>query len=162
VGAAAGVALGLGAVVGIEAATDEASAQRPIAVTANQLKINQKISRAAVTRSNLNRQRLNKIGLQLPLWAVSSGGAGSNLVRGDGVISSQRLTDGNYRVRFVRNVSACAWSATAATDGASLPDGFSVRVSLDTTEASRSQLIVRTNGTNGAAADSGFHLLVFC
>jgi hypothetical protein len=162
VGATAGVALGIGAVVGVEAATDQASAQRPIAVTAQQLKINQKISTAAVKRSNLNRQRLNKVGLQLPLWAVSTGAAGSNLLRGDGVISSQRLTDGNYRVRFIRNISACAWAATTATEGASLPDGFSVRVALDTTEASRSQLIVRTNAANGTPADSGFHVLVFC
>jgi hypothetical protein len=154
--------LGLGAVVGLEAATDDASAQRPVAVTAQQLKVNQRISQAAVRRSNQNRARLNKIGLQLPLWAVSSGAAGSNLLRGDGAVSSQRITAGNYRVRFVRDVSACTWSATPATDGASLPDGFSARVALDTTEPAKTQLVVRTNAADGSPADSGFHVQVFC
>jgi hypothetical protein len=162
VGVATGLALGLGAVVAIDAATDEASAQGRIVVSAEQLRINQKISQAAVRRVNTDHKKLNRVAAQLPLWAVSHGGAGSNLLRGDGVVASQRLTAGNYRVRFVRNIAGCAWSATPATEGASLPDGFSARVSLDLTEPSRAQLIVRTNAANGDPADSGFHVLVFC
>jgi hypothetical protein len=161
VGVTAGVALGLGTVVGVEAATQPASAQSGT-VTVNQLRTVQKVSQAAVRRGNDARKRLNKIGLQLPLWAVSSGAVGSNLIRGDGAVSSQRLTDGNYRVRFVRDVSACTWSATPASDGVTLPAGFSVRVALDTTEVSRTQLVVRTNDAAGQPVDSPFHLQVFC
>jgi hypothetical protein len=161
VGVTAGVALGLGTVVGVEAATQPASAQSGT-VTVNQLRTVQKVSQAAVRRGNDARRRLNKIGLQLPLWAVSSGAVGSNLIRGDGAVSSQRLTDGNYRVRFVRDVSACTWSATPASDGVTLPAGFSVRVALDTTEVSRTQLVVRTNDAAGQPVDSPFHLQVFC
>ena len=74
----------------------------------------------------------------------------------------QRLTDGNYRVRFVRDVSQCTWSGTPATDGASLPDAFSVRIALDLTEPTKSQLVVRTNDAAGNPKDSGFHVQVFC
>jgi len=52
VGVAAGVALGLGGLLVAEAATDEASAQARFTVSAEQLKINQRISQAAVRRSN--------------------------------------------------------------------------------------------------------------
>jgi hypothetical protein len=162
VGTAAGVALGLATVLGVEAATGDASARSSITVSAKQLKTNQRIAQAALKRSNVSRKRLNKIGLQLPMWAVSSGAPGSNLVRGDGAVLSQFVGEGNYRVRFVRPVSACTWSATPATEGASLPDAFSIRVALDVTEPSRTQLIVRTNNASGQPANSGFHLQVFC
>lgn len=162
VGVAAGMAIGLGGVVAVEASTGQATAQRPTTVSAVQLRNTQRVSQAAVRRSNDARKRLNKIGLQLPLWAVSSGAVGSNLVRGDGAVLSQRLTDGNYRVKFLRDVSACTWSATAATDAATLPAGFTVRVALDTTDTTKTQLIVRTNDAGGAPIDSPFHLQVFC
>jgi hypothetical protein len=51
-GVVAGIALGLGAVLAIEAATEDASAQSGFTVSAGQLQINQKISQAAVRRSN--------------------------------------------------------------------------------------------------------------
>ncbi len=162
IGVAAGLAIGLGGIVGVEAATSEASAQRSFTVSAEQLKTNQKISQTAVKRVNEARKRLNKIGLQLPLWAVSTGAVGANLVRGDGVVSSQRLTDGNYRVKFVRDVSLCTWSATPATDAGTLPAGFTARVALDTTDLTKTQLIVRTNDAAGAPLDSPFHVQVFC
>ena len=52
VGVACGVALGLGAVVAVDAATEPAGAQANFTVSPEQLKINQKISSAAVKRSN--------------------------------------------------------------------------------------------------------------
>jgi len=52
VGIAAGLALGLAGVVLGEAVTDEASAQGKFTVSAEQLRINQRISQAAVRRSN--------------------------------------------------------------------------------------------------------------
>jgi hypothetical protein len=61
IGVAAGVALGLGGVVAVEAATDSASAQGGFTVTPGQLKINQRISQAAVRRSNEALQLLDPI-----------------------------------------------------------------------------------------------------
>jgi hypothetical protein len=61
VGVAAGVALGLGSLVAVEAATDDASAQRGFTVTPAQLKINQRISQAAVRRSNEGLRLLDPI-----------------------------------------------------------------------------------------------------
>jgi hypothetical protein len=162
VGVAAGAALGLGAVVAVEASTDEASAQRPVAITVQQLKINQRISQAAVRRSNESAGRLNAIEPQLPLWAVSSGVVGSNLVRGDGAVAAQRIDEGNYRVKFNRNIAACTWSATLASDTPPVPDGQSIRLALDTTDAGRTQLVVRTANPAGQPVNSGFHVQVFC
>jgi hypothetical protein len=61
IGVAAGVALGLGGVVAVEAATEGASAQGGFTVTPGQLKINQRISQAAVRRSNEALQLLDPI-----------------------------------------------------------------------------------------------------
>jgi len=52
VGVACGVAIGLGAVVAVDAATEPAGAQANFTVSPEQLKINQNISSAAVKRSN--------------------------------------------------------------------------------------------------------------
>ena len=162
IGVTAGVALGIGTVAAVDVATQPATAATTGPVTFAQLKQVQRVSVAAVKRTNADHKKLNRVAAQLPLWAVSSGAAGSNLLRGDGVVLSQRLTDGNYRVRFVRDVSQCTWSGTPATDGASLPDAFSVRIALDLTEPTKSQLIVRTNDAAGNPKDSGFHVQVFC
>ncbi|HMN99689.1 MAG TPA: hypothetical protein PKD59_09765 [Miltoncostaeaceae bacterium] len=161
IGVTAGVALGIGTVAAVDVATQPATAATGT-VTFAQFKQVQKVSIAAVKRTNADHKKLNRVAAQLPLWAVSSGAPGSNLLRGDGVVLSQRLTDGNYRVRFVRDVSQCTWSGTPATDGASLPDAFSVRIALDITEPTKSQLIVRTNDAAGNPKDSGFHVQVFC
>ena len=48
VGVAAGVVLGLGSVVAVEVATDDASAQSGFTLSREQLRTNQKISVAAV------------------------------------------------------------------------------------------------------------------
>jgi hypothetical protein len=162
IGVTAGVALGLGAVVAVEASTDEASAQRPIAVTAQQLKINQKISSAAVRRSNEGLRRLTAIEAHPTLFAVSSGAVGSNLARGNGAVSSQRVDEGNYRVKFAREVSTCSWTGVPATDAPPVPDAVSVRIALDTTDAGRTQLVVRTAGPNGQPLNAGFHIQVIC
>lgn len=162
VGIAAGVALGLGAVVALEASTDEASAQGRFRVSAEQLRINQRISQAAVRRVNRAQDDIASLGAAAPLYAVSSGAVGSNLVRGRGAVSSQHVDAGSYRVKFVRNISSCAWSATLASEAPPVPDAAFVRVALDTTDVARTQLIVRTNAVNGQFVNSGFHLQVFC
>ncbi len=162
IGVTAGVALGLGGLVAVEAATDEASAQRPVAVTAQQLKINQKISQAAVKRSNDALTRIGAIEAHPTLFAVSSGAVGSNLVRGNGAVSSQRVDEGNYRVKFTRDISACSWTGIPATDAPPVPDATSVRIALDTTDAARTQLVVRTANPAGAPLNSAFHIQVIC
>jgi hypothetical protein len=157
-----GVALGLGAVVALEASTNEASAQRPVIVSAQQLKINQRISQAAVRRVNQAQKDIAALGAAAPLLAVSNGAVGSNLVRGRGAVTSQRIDDGNYRVKFSRNVSTCSWSATLTSEAPPVPDAASIRLALDTTDAARTQLVVRTNAANGQPVNSGFHVEVFC
>lgn len=162
VGVTAGAVLGLGVVIAVEGSTGEASAARPVAVTAQQLKINQKISQAAVKRSNLANTQLAAITPQIPLFAVSSGAVGSNLVRGRGALSAQRIDDGNYRVKFDRNISACSWTGTPSSDAPPVPDAVSLRIALDTTDVARTQLVVRTANPAGTAVNSGFAVQVVC
>lgn len=162
VGMTAGVALGLGAVVAVEGATGQADAARPVTVSAEQLKINQRISQAAVKRSNDALSQLGTITPQIPLFAVSSGAVGSNLVRGRGATSAQRIDDGNYRVKFDRNISACSWTGTASSDAPPVSDAVSVRIALDTTDAGRTQLVVRTANDTGQPTNSPFHVQVVC
>lgn len=161
-GVSAGVALGLGGIVAVEASTGEADAQRPIAVTAQQLKINQRISQAAVKRSNDALARIGPLEAAVPLYAVSSGAVGSNLVRGRGAVTSQRVDEGNYRVKFDRNISACSWTGIPAVDAPPVPDAVSVRIALDTTDAARTQIVVRTSGPNGQPLNAAFHVQVLC
>lgn len=162
VGITAGVALGLGAVIAVEGATGQADAARPVAVTAQQLKINQKVSQAAVKRSNEANTRLAAIGPQIPLFAVSSGAVGSNLVRGRGAISAQRIDDGNYRVKFDRNISACSWVGTASSDVPPVVDVVTLRIALDTTDAARTQIVVRTANGAGTPVNSPYQVQVVC
>ena len=162
IGVSAGVALGLAGVVAVEASTDRADAQRPVAVTAQQLKINQRISSAAVRRSNEGLRRVSAVEAHPTLFAVSSGAVGSNLVRGNGAVSAQRVDEGNYRVRFTREVSTCSWTGIPATDAPPVPDAVSVRIALDTTDTGRTQLVVRTAAPNGQPLNAGFHIQVIC
>jgi hypothetical protein len=161
VGVAAGVALGLGAVVATEVATGDASAQGRVVVSAEQLRINQRISQAAVKRVNQAQRDIAALGAAAPLYAVSSGSVGSNLLRGRNAVSSQFVGDGNYRVKFTRNISTCSWSGTIASDAPPVPDALSIRIALDTTDVTRSQLVVRTFAA-AAPVNSGFHVQVFC
>jgi hypothetical protein len=162
-GITAGVVIGLGVVAGVEAATSDATTdQRKVIVSPQQLKINQRISQAAVKRSNDALKNLSTLNAQSPLFAVSSGAVGSSLVRGRGALLAQRIDDGNYRVKFDRNISACTWSATAASDAPPVVDTVTIRLALDTTDAARTQLVVRTNALGGAPVNAGFHVQVFC
>jgi hypothetical protein len=162
VGMTAGVALGLGAVVAVQGATGEASAAHPVTVSAQQLTINQRISQAAVKRANEANATLAALAPQIPLFAVSSGVVGSNLVRTRGAVSSQRIDDGNYRVKFDRNISACSWTGTASADAPPVSDVVTLRIALDTTDAARTQLVVRTANLAGTAVNSPFHIQVVC
>lgn len=161
-GISAGVVIGLGSVAGLQAATSDGSNGNPIVVSAEQLKINQRISQAAVKRSNDALKNLATLNPQVPLFAVSSGAVGSTLVRGRGALLAQRIDDGNYRVKFDRNISACSWSATAASDTPPVATTVTIRLALDTTDVARTQLVVRTNNAAGQPVNAGFHVQVFC
>ena len=162
IGVTAGVAIGLGAVVALEGSTGEASAARPVTVSAEQLKINQRISQAAVKRGNAAITRLNTITPQIPLFAVSNGAVGSNLVRGRGAVSAQRIDDGNYRVKFDRDISACSWVGTASSDVPPVADVVTLRIALDTTDAARTQIVVRTANGADTPVNSPFQIQVVC
>jgi hypothetical protein len=162
VGVAAGVALGLGAVVAVEAATAPASAQSGFTLSREQLRTNQRISIAAVKRVNEAKRDIASLGAAAPLYAVSSGAVGSTLLRGRGAVSVQRVDEGAYRVRFNSNIAACSWSGTLGADAPPVPDATSIRLALDTTDAGRAQLVVRTAGPGGAPVNAGFHVQVFC
>ncbi len=56
----------------------------------------------------------------------------------------------------------CSWSATAASDAPPAADTVTVRLALDTTDAARTQLVVRTNAVGGAPVNAGWHVQVFC
>jgi hypothetical protein len=162
IGVTAGVVLGIGGIAAFEATTGTADAARPVAVTAQQLTINQRISQAAVRRSNDSLKQIGTLKTQLPLYAVSSGAVGQDLVRGRGAQSAQRIDDGNYRVRFDRNISACSWTGTGTADATPVPPILSVRIALDTTDGARQQLVVRTSAGDGTPANGGFSIQVIC
>ena len=92
VGVAAGVALGLGTVVAVEAATEDASAQGGFAVTAEQLRTNQRVSIAAVRRSNESLQLLDPIRRQPKLPHKVIGWRSQDLR--DGSVTGAKIVNG--------------------------------------------------------------------
>jgi len=92
VGVAAGVALGLGVVVAVEAGTQDASAQGGFAATAEQLRTNQRISIAAVRRSNEALNLLDPIRRQPKLPQKVLGWRTQDLR--DGAVSTAKIANG--------------------------------------------------------------------
>jgi hypothetical protein len=92
VGVAAGVALGLAVVAGLEAGTDDASAQGGFAATAEQLRTNQRISIAAVRRSNEALTLLDPIRRQPKLPQKVLGWRSQDLR--DGAVSTAKIANG--------------------------------------------------------------------
>lgn len=148
VGVIAGIILGLGAVMAIEASTDDASAQSGFTVTPAQLQINQKISQAAVRRSNRSLNYLAPIrtsqtdaadsgndGVK-PLSSIPGSGQGwqSNQIA-DGAITTSKVSDG-------------------AVTAAKLESGLAARLPL-TAVVSDSGALVRGRGATGAQDAGG-------
>ena len=92
VGVAAGVALALGVVVAVEAGTQDASAQGGFAATAEQLRTNQRISIAAVRRSNEALNLLDPIRRQPKLPQKVLGWRTQDLR--DGAVSTAKIANG--------------------------------------------------------------------
>ena len=102
VGVTAGTVLGLGGVLVAEQATTEASAQS-FSVTPGQLQINQKISQAAVRRSNESLNLLDpvrKSGAQddAPGWGTTQirDGAVTNAKLANGTVAAEKLAHPTY------------------------------------------------------------------
>lgn len=172
-GVGAGIILGAGALV----ATGQGGVDRADgAGVSAQLKINQRISAAAVRRSNDALRKIASLTAQVaalqvqagagPMWAVSNGSAQESLVPGrggSGVTSIFSNQVGRYTVKFNRNIAACSYSATiAADDQTQLTNARSIRVALDLADAARTQLTVFTSRADGNAVRSPFHIQVFC
>ncbi len=92
VGVAAGVALGLGAVVALETTTQDASAQGGFAATAEQLRTNQRISIAAVKRSNQALDLLDPLVKQPKIPTKVLGWRSQDLR--DGAVTSAKIANG--------------------------------------------------------------------
>ena len=146
IGVTAGLAVGIGGVAIADQATTPANAA-PFTLSVNQLQINQRISQAAVRRSNNALTLLGPVRASgttpaagwpsasirngavtsakldtsvregMPRWAVVAATTGA-LVRGKGASKASKLTDvGLYSVTFDRDVSACSFQATIASTG---------------------------------------------
>ena len=108
IGVAAGLTLGAAGIVTVDQATETASAQSSFTVSAEQLKINQRISQAAVRRSNESLDLLDPIRKSgasddAPGWATAQ-------IR-DGAVTAAKL-DTAVREAQPR------WAVVAATTGA--------------------------------------------
>lgn len=121
------------------------------------------VNGAAVVNGSLGRADL-KVG-SIPLWArVRSDGT---LIAGKGVVGTSAIIGnaGAYQIDFSRDITACAWIATATdNDASSAAPGFVTverRLSNDV-----DSLEVRTYDVNGSqaapASGDGFAVLVNC
>jgi hypothetical protein len=132
-GVAAGILLGLGTVTAIEAATDQASAQAGFTVSAAQLQINQKISQAAVRRSNRSLNYLAPIRTTqtdnaddgtkgvTPLSQITGSGKGwTSSQIADGAVTSPKVSDGAVTTAKVSD-GAITEAKLAAALAAKLP-----------------------------------------
>ncbi|MFZ8987242.1 MAG: hypothetical protein ACO21O_10460 [Steroidobacteraceae bacterium] len=87
------------------------------------------------------------------IHAVVASDGSRVLARSNGLSDSVREAKGSYLLTFSRDVSACAWVASAA--GAA-------SVSATEVDSMVNQIGVTTVGVNGKAEDSGFTIIVSC
>ena len=171
-GVAAGVVLGLAVVVGVEAGTDDASAQGGFAATAEQPKLPQKVlgwrtqdlrdgavSTAKIANGAVTDAKLaSSVTSRLASWAVV--GANGALARSSGGITSQRTGEGAYRVDFNRNVGQCAWTATLVVSSAA--DLGDIGAAIDPVDSERLVVFTMDNASPPVAADRAFNLQLTC
>ena len=191
IGVTAGLAVGIGGVVVADQVTTPANAA-PITLSVSQLQINQRISQAAVRRSNealtllapvrasgstpaagwptasirngaVTSEKLDtSVRESLPRWAVVSATTGA-LVRGKGASAAAKLADpGLYSVTFDRDVSACSFQGTIAATG-SEPITTGGQISAWRSATDAKTVTVRTGDAAGAAVNTlPFNLSVQC
>ena len=133
IGVAAGVALGLGTLVAVDAATQDAAAQATFRVTPEQLRINQRISQAAVRRSNESLQLLAPI-RRLPNQPNQVLGWRTQDIRDSAVTApklAESLREGQPRWAVVAAGASTLARAKGATAAAKLADVGLYTVTFD-------------------------------
>ncbi len=134
IGVSAGVALGLGTVAAVDSATDQASAQASkFTVSPEQLRINQRISQAAVRRSNESLQLLDPIRREQNQPQKVLGWRTQDLR--DGAVTDAKLAtsvrEGQPRWAVVTAGSGALSRAKGATAAAKLADPGLYTVTFD-------------------------------
>ena len=183
-GVACGVAMGIGCVAALDAA-DRADAQASkVEVTAEQLLINQRISQAAVRRSNRALDILRPLTAPSPTPGDTNGwrtreirdgaiterklspalrdeaalfasvAATGSLTAGRGVTGSQQLSQGEYVVTFERSVAACAAWVQ--------PVGQNAFVQASSSSVQTDSVLVTTSAAGGDRSDRAFNVMVLC
>ena len=92
------------------------------------------------------------------LWAVVN--ADGTLARGSGAVSSTSLGFGTYEVLFNRDVTGCAYVASAGTASSGSPPDAFVSTSPRANDVNGVFLDARTS--TGDSVPNPFHLAVFC
>jgi hypothetical protein len=103
----------------------------------------------------------------VPSAAISDGltryavvGGNGVVARSRGVSSVARTAEGRYQVILDRDVRNCAYFATIGDIGAAAPPQGEISTSALSTNVNA--VAVRTENSNGNAADRPFHLIVPC
>ena len=86
------------------------------------------------------------------------GGTAGTLGANRGATAAGRSAIGVYPVTFGRDISSCAWNATAATGTGNTP----VTATIEAVAGNAGAVRVRTFDAADAAVDSDFHLTVTC
>lgn len=82
------------------------------------------------------------------------------LIRGKGVVSSRRLSDGSYEVIFNAPVTSCAFTGTIGNTGFS---GFTRgQISAQGRQGTNNGVFVKTSSSSGIVENRPFHLVVTC
>lgn len=88
--------------------------------------------------------------------------ASGQQVRGRGVTSVARTSEGRYQVIFEADVRGCGYYATIGDPSAAAPPQNG-QISVSSLGSNVNGVAIRTeNGGNGAEADRPFHLVVLC
>jgi hypothetical protein len=82
------------------------------------------------------------------------------LARGRAVTSAARTSEGRYQVIFDRDVRNCVYLATIADAGAAAPPQGEIAASALASNVNG--VAIRTERSDGTAADRPFHLIVPC
>lgn len=125
VGLACGAALGIGGIIAVDAATGPAEAQGGFSVTPGQLRINQKISQAAVRRANQNRQDIEAL-----QGAVGTNGATTGATGATGATGPQGPA-GPQGTAGPQGPSGLAGVEAVSGDPVSLPTGAANNGSIE-------------------------------
>ena len=168
----------------VRTAPAPAEAQSAVVSTPEQLRINQRISQAAVRRSNRALDILRPLTAPSPTPGDTNGwrtreirdgaiterklspalrdeaalfasvAATGSLTAGRGVTGSQQLSQGEYVVTFERSVAACAAWVQ--------PVGQNAFVQASSSSVQTDSVLVTTSAAGGDRSDRAFNVMVLC